>query len=86
MEILVDLLATLVGMLPQRDSELWGLGVRRDLGERSAEVAPGSKNHATALSCRFGAVLTCVEYSVSPVNARPPTMLPTSVGISFHRK
>lgn len=32
---------------------------------------------------RFGAVRTCVEYSVRPTKARPPTRLPTTVGISF---
>ena len=38
---------------------------------------------ATRAATRFGAVLTCVAYSVRPVKARPPTRLPTTVGISF---
>ena len=39
-------------------------------------------------SCRsrFGAVLMWVAYSVSPVKERPPTRLPTTVGISFQIK
>ena len=36
-----------------------------------AEIAPTSQHQATALSCRLGAVFTCVVYSVRPVNASP---------------
>ena len=35
---------------------------------------------------RFGAVLRCVLYKVSPVNESPPTRLPSTVGISFQMK
>ncbi len=35
---------------------------------------------------RFGAVMTWVAYSVRPVKARPPTRLPSTVGISFQIK
>ena len=41
---------------------------------------------ATISTSRFGAVLACVAYRVSPVNARPPTKLPRTVGISFQMK
>ena len=34
----------------------------------------------------FGPVLMCVEYRVKPVNARPPTRLPSTVGNSFQMK
>ncbi len=38
---------------------------------------------AGAAALRFGSVRTCVAYRVSPVKARPPTRLPSTVGISF---
>ena len=37
-------------------------------------------------AARFGAVRACVAYKVKPVKARPPTRLPSTVGISFQIK
>jgi len=35
---------------------------------------------------RLAPVRTCVAYSVRPVKARPPTRLPSTVGISFQSR
>ena len=44
----------------------------------------GGRCHATWRTwVRLGAVRTWVVYSVSPVKAKPPTRLPSAVGISF---
>ena len=55
------------------------------VGEAPLSRASG-RCGATRCGLRFGAVLTCVAYSVRPVKARPPTRLPSTVGISFQMK
>jgi hypothetical protein len=95
MKILVDFLAPLVGILPDGDPELrlmttFNLVPLCTAARKSypaqfwPKKATGLRGHqCRSGSLRFGAVRTCVEYSVRPTKARPPTRLPSTVGSSF---
>ena len=80
-EILIKVLSALIGMLPNSDLQLIGHGA---LKPSASNEAGGFPNGYT--KSRLGAVLMCVVYKVRPVNARPPTRLPRTVGISFHTR
>ena len=100
MEILIGLLAPLIGMLPDRyfqftrhlfGAKALGKGL---MASPLSRVRPRKVNRDQAIMrfgaawmwvvvTRFGAVLMWVAYSVNPVKERPPTRLPTTVGISF---
>ena len=59
---------------------------RGEPGPQGSGVRVSNKHQTAIFRSRFGAVFTCVEYRVRPVNANPPTMLPRTVGISFQMK
>ena len=87
MEVLIGLLATLIGMLPDRYFQFTRHLLAPRPGERPdgltlSRVRPRKVNRDQAIP-RFGAVLMWVAYSVRPVKERPPTRLPSTVGISF---
>src|SRR5262249_25271642 len=73
------------GILPFRDDG--SLLAKRDpsASQDQAAARDDDRECASAEALRFGAVLTWVVYSVSPVKARPPTRLPTTDGISFQK-
>ena len=92
-EILIGFLAAPIGKLSDGYLQLarhfplsrrWALPVKRD-PSASQDQAARREEAGCCEAGRFGAVLTWVEYSVSPVKARPPTRLPTTVGISFQK-
>ena len=85
-KILIGLLATFVRILPNRYFQFAWHVHDQGAGLNQASRGPPKSiagQAATRGATRFGAVLTCVAYSVRPVKARPPTRLPTTVGISF---
>src|SRR5690606_7238704 len=74
-KILVQRLATPIRMLPRANRKL--------TGHVMSAVAPLRRGRIflDQLKARLGAVFTWVAYSVRPVKARPPTRLPSAVGI-----
>ena len=90
-EVLVDGLVALVRVLPDGNLQRCGHGL--PTGSRAPASFRGpepcrddNRVSGDQASERFAPVFTCVAYSVRPVNVRPPTRLPSTVGISFQMR